>query len=96
MTQAINKQFFPDYGRAETSRFGKVTCFTCHQGSRSRRSRSLTRQGCDRITNFVRGNAASAGSVGAWGRAFAPPCERGSEAAVDYYEVLQISPSAER
>jgi len=34
MTQAINKQFFPDYRpEPETSRFGKVTCFTCHQGS---------------------------------------------------------------
>jgi len=34
MTQAINKQFFSDYRpEAESSRFGKVTCFTCHQGS---------------------------------------------------------------
>ena len=34
MTQAINKQFFPDYRpQAEASRLGKVTCFTCHQGS---------------------------------------------------------------
>ena len=34
MTQAINKQFFPDYRpEPETSRLGKVTCFTCHQGS---------------------------------------------------------------
>jgi photosynthetic reaction center cytochrome c subunit len=34
MTQAINKQFFPEYRPApETSRFGKVTCFTCHKGS---------------------------------------------------------------
>ena len=33
MTQAINKQFFPEYrGQAEESRLGKVTCFTCHQG----------------------------------------------------------------
>jgi hypothetical protein len=33
MTQAINRQFFPDYrGQAEESRLGKVTCFTCHQG----------------------------------------------------------------
>ena len=33
-TLAINKQFFPDYRpEPETSRFGKVTCFTCHQGS---------------------------------------------------------------
>ena len=34
MTQAINKQFFADYRpEPETSRLGKVTCFTCHQGS---------------------------------------------------------------
>jgi Photosynthetic reaction centre cytochrome C subunit len=34
MTQAINKQFFPEYrGQPEESRLGKVTCFTCHQGS---------------------------------------------------------------
>jgi len=34
MTQAINKQFFPAYRpEPEASRFGKVTCFTCHQGS---------------------------------------------------------------
>ena len=33
MTQAINKQFFPEHrGQAEESRLGKVTCFTCHQG----------------------------------------------------------------
>ena len=35
MTRAINQQFFPDYTSAsdEESRLGKVTCFTCHQGS---------------------------------------------------------------
>jgi hypothetical protein len=34
MTQAINKQFFADYRPdSESSRLGKVTCFTCHQGS---------------------------------------------------------------
>jgi photosynthetic reaction center cytochrome c subunit len=39
MTQAINKQFFPDYRPdPETSRFGKVTCFTCHQGSEKPKS----------------------------------------------------------
>lgn len=34
MVQAINQQFFPDYkpGRDEST-LGKVTCFTCHQGS---------------------------------------------------------------
>jgi photosynthetic reaction center cytochrome c subunit len=34
MVQAINKQFFPDHkpGREEST-LGKVTCFTCHQGS---------------------------------------------------------------
>ncbi len=34
MTQGINKQFFADYRPdSESSRLGKVTCFTCHQGS---------------------------------------------------------------
>ena len=34
MTRAINQQFFPNFQPAEgTSRLGKVTCFTCHQGS---------------------------------------------------------------
>ena len=34
MTQAINRQFFPEYRPAsEESRLGKVTCFTCHQGA---------------------------------------------------------------
>jgi hypothetical protein len=34
MTQAINKQFFSEYrAQPEESRLGKVTCFTCHQGS---------------------------------------------------------------
>jgi photosynthetic reaction center cytochrome c subunit len=37
MTKAINHQFFPDYKPAaplgDESRLGKVTCFTCHQGS---------------------------------------------------------------
>jgi hypothetical protein len=34
MTQAINKQFFADYkGTEEESRLGRVTCFTCHQGT---------------------------------------------------------------
>lgn len=33
MTQAINRQFFPDYQPgAEESRLGRVTCYTCHQG----------------------------------------------------------------
>jgi Photosynthetic reaction centre cytochrome C subunit len=33
MVQAINTQYFPDYRPGpEESRFGKVTCFTCHQG----------------------------------------------------------------
>lgn len=33
MTEAINKQFFPDYKPIEgESRLGRVTCFTCHQG----------------------------------------------------------------
>jgi photosynthetic reaction center cytochrome c subunit len=34
MTRTINQQFFPDHKPAEgESRLGKVTCFTCHQGS---------------------------------------------------------------
>jgi hypothetical protein len=37
MTKAINHQFFPDHKPSgpvgDESRLGKVTCFTCHQGS---------------------------------------------------------------
>lgn len=37
MTKAINHQFFLDYTPVgpvgDESRLGKVTCFTCHQGS---------------------------------------------------------------
>jgi hypothetical protein len=37
MTKAINQQFFPDYKPVapigDESRLGRVTCFTCHQGS---------------------------------------------------------------
>jgi hypothetical protein len=34
MTKAINQQFFADYkGGDNESVLGKVTCFTCHQGS---------------------------------------------------------------
>jgi photosynthetic reaction center cytochrome c subunit len=34
MTRAINRQFFPDYKPVEgESTLGRVTCFTCHQGS---------------------------------------------------------------
>jgi hypothetical protein len=34
MTQTINRQFFPDYKTLDgESRLGKVTCFTCHQGT---------------------------------------------------------------
>src|SRR4029077_13342827 len=33
MTKKINQQFFADYKPDEgTSRLGRVTCFTCHQG----------------------------------------------------------------
>ena len=33
MTQALNKQFFPDHKPAEgESTLGRVTCYTCHQG----------------------------------------------------------------
>jgi Photosynthetic reaction centre cytochrome C subunit len=44
MTQGINRQFFPDYKGAEgESRLGKVTCFTCHQGSERPKSTSAGR-----------------------------------------------------
>ena len=34
MVQAIDQQYFPDHRPADgESRLGKVTCFTCHQGS---------------------------------------------------------------
>src|SRR5262249_56138589 len=34
MTRRINQEFFPDFQPPEgASRLGKVTCFTCHQGS---------------------------------------------------------------
>ena len=34
ITKAINQQFFSDYKPADgESRLGRVTCFTCHQGS---------------------------------------------------------------
>ena len=37
LTKTINHQFFPDYKPVgpvgDESRLGKVTCFTCHQGS---------------------------------------------------------------
>ncbi len=34
MTRAINQQYFPDYKPVEgESKLGRVTCFTCHQGS---------------------------------------------------------------
>ena len=34
MTKLVNERFFPDYKPAEgESKLGKVTCFTCHQGS---------------------------------------------------------------
>ena len=33
MTQALNKQFFPNHKPAEgESVLGRVTCYTCHQG----------------------------------------------------------------
>lgn len=39
MTKAINAQFFPDYRPAEgESTLGRVTCFTCHQGTDKPRS----------------------------------------------------------
>ena len=34
MVRAIDQQYFPDHRPADgESRLGKVTCFTCHQGS---------------------------------------------------------------
>jgi photosynthetic reaction center cytochrome c subunit len=34
MTKGIDKEFFPDYVPADgESRLGRVTCYTCHQGS---------------------------------------------------------------
>jgi hypothetical protein len=34
MTKGINAQFFPDYKPADgESTLGRVTCYTCHQGS---------------------------------------------------------------
>jgi hypothetical protein len=34
MTKGLNQQFFPDYKPAEgESRIGRVTCYTCHQGT---------------------------------------------------------------
>lgn len=34
MVQAINREFFSDYKPSDgESRLGKVTCFTCHQGT---------------------------------------------------------------
>jgi hypothetical protein len=34
MTKGLNQQYFPDYKPAEgESRIGRVTCYTCHQGS---------------------------------------------------------------
>ena len=33
MTKTINQQFFPDYKPDESSsRLGRISCFTCHQG----------------------------------------------------------------
>ena len=34
MTRGVNQQYFPDYKPVDgESRLGRVTCFTCHQGS---------------------------------------------------------------
>jgi len=42
MTQMLNQQFFADYKPAEgESRLGKITCFTCHQGSERPKPASL-------------------------------------------------------
>ena len=42
MTQTINRQFFPDYKPLDgESRLGKVTCFTCHQGTERPKSPPL-------------------------------------------------------
>jgi len=42
MTQMINRQFFPDYKPLDgDSRLGKVTCYTCHQGTERPKSPPL-------------------------------------------------------
>ena len=42
MTQTINRQFFPDYKPLDgESRLGKVTCYTCHQGTERPKSPPL-------------------------------------------------------
>jgi hypothetical protein len=42
MTQTLNRQFFPDYKPLDgESRLGKVTCFTCHQGTERPKSPPL-------------------------------------------------------
>ena len=42
MTQTINRQFFPDYKPLDgESQLGKVTCFTCHQGTERPKSPPL-------------------------------------------------------
>lgn len=39
MVQSINKEYFPDYKPgAEESTLGRVTCYTCHQGSTTPKS----------------------------------------------------------
>jgi hypothetical protein len=39
MTRSLNQRFFPDYTPAEgESSLGRVTCFTCHQGSTTPKS----------------------------------------------------------
>lgn len=41
MVRGINQQFFPDHQPGpEESVLGKVTCFTCHQGSATPRSKT--------------------------------------------------------
>lgn len=39
MTRSLNQRFFPDYTPAEgDSSLGRVTCYTCHQGSATPKS----------------------------------------------------------
>ena len=42
MTRAVNQQFFPEYQRVDgESQLGRITCFTCHQGSERPKSPPL-------------------------------------------------------
>ena len=45
MTRRLNQRFFPDYTPAEgDTSLGRVTCFTCHQGSTTPKSAATPAQ----------------------------------------------------